>query len=80
MFGHENVRNYLGRQWCLIDPPVEPQRFTLDETGQTVVDVHQIVCDLDGNVIVDQNVQHVYAIEQGLIKRIDVQPIDESRV
>ncbi|KAM3114136.1 hypothetical protein [Phormidesmis sp. 146-33] len=61
----------------MIDPHVEPRRFTADETGQTVVDVHQVVCDLDGNVIVDQRVQHVYAIEQGLIKRMEIQSIDQ---
>ncbi|KAM3099872.1 hypothetical protein ACKFKF_13580 [Phormidesmis sp. 146-12] len=61
----------------MIDPHVEPRRFTADETGQTVVDVHQVVCDLDGNVIVDQRVQHVYVIEQGLIKRMEIQSIDQ---
>ncbi len=42
-----------------------------------MVDVHQVVCDLDGNVIVDQRVQHVYAIEHGLIKRMEIHSIDQ---
>ncbi len=75
--GHREVRDYWSRQWSLIDPHVEPQRFSTDETGQTVVDVHQVVHDLDGNVIVDQSVQHMYAIEQSLIKCMDIKSIDQ---
>ncbi|MGV0029025.1 nuclear transport factor 2 family protein [Phormidesmis priestleyi] len=70
--GHGEIRDYWSRQWSLIDPHVEPQRFVTIETGQTVVNVHQVVRDLDGNVIVDQQVQHVYAIEHGFIKRMDI--------
>ncbi|MBW4579146.1 MAG: nuclear transport factor 2 family protein [Tildeniella nuda ZEHNDER 1965/U140] len=61
--GHNEVRDYWSRQWCLIDPHVEPQCFTINETGQTVMNLHQVVRDLDGNVIVNQIVQHLYAIE-----------------
>lgn len=75
--GHDEVRDYWSRQWRLIDPHVEPQSFTTDETGQTGVDVHQVVCDLDGNVIVDQRVQHVYAIEHGLIKRMEIKQLNQ---
>lgn len=76
MHGHDKVGDYWSRQWRLIDQHVEPQRFTTDEMGQIVVDVHQVVRDLNGNVIVDQMIQHLYAIEQGLIKRMDIKPID----
>jgi ketosteroid isomerase-like protein len=75
--GQDRVRDYWSRQWGLIDPHVEPQRFIANETGQTVVDVHQVVRDLDGNVIVDQMVQHVFAIKDGLIKRMEIQSIDQ---
>ena len=43
-----------------------------DETGVTVVDVHQVVRDLSGNILVDQMVQHVYSIQDGLIERMDI--------
>ncbi|MBW4634885.1 MAG: nuclear transport factor 2 family protein [Iphinoe sp. HA4291-MV1] len=71
--GHEAVRDYWTRQWSLMNPHVEPERFQQDETGRMVVDVHQVVRDLDGNVIVDQMVQHVYIIENDLIRRMDIQ-------
>ncbi|MDZ8050814.1 MAG: nuclear transport factor 2 family protein [Aulosira sp. ZfuVER01] len=71
--GHEAVRNYWTRQWQLINPHVEPQKFQLDQGGQIVVDVHQVVRDLDGNLIIDKMVQHIYTIDNGLIRRMDIQ-------
>lgn len=71
--GHEAVRDYWTRQWKLINPHVEPKEFHVDEHGRTIVDVHQVVRDLDGNLLVDQMVQHVYTIENYLIQQMDIQ-------
>jgi hypothetical protein len=70
--GREAVRGYWSRQFETIDPRVEPEAFSEDERGRVVVDVHQIVRDLDGGVIADQNVQHIYTISAGLIARMDI--------
>jgi hypothetical protein len=37
------------------------------------VDVHQVVKDMEGNVLVDQMVVHVYRIDEGLIGRMDIE-------
>jgi ketosteroid isomerase-like protein len=71
--GHEAVRDYWTRQWKLINPLVEPKEFQPDESGQMVVAVHQVVHDLEGNLMVDQMVQHIYTITDGLIRRMDIQ-------
>ncbi len=77
--GHGNVRAYWKRQWETIDPRVEPVAFQEDEAGRTVVDVHQQVRDLSGKILVDQTVQHVYSIRDGLIERMDIrQPETKS--
>ncbi len=73
VYGHEAVREYWTRQWNLIDPKVELQGFASDEDGRIIADVHQVVHDRAGNLIVDQNVQHVYTIENDLIRRMDIQ-------
>ncbi|MFB2898412.1 nuclear transport factor 2 family protein [Aerosakkonemataceae cyanobacterium BLCC-F50] len=73
--GHEAVRDYWTRQWNSIAPHVEPQRFQLDDNGCIVVDVHQVVHDLEGNLIVDRIVQHLYTLENGLIRRMDIQQL-----
>jgi nuclear transport factor 2 (NTF2) superfamily protein len=70
--GHDAVRDYWNRQWQQIDPHVAPQRFTPDDTGRTVVSVHQVVRDLSGRIVADQMVQHVYAIERGLIRHMEI--------
>ena len=72
IYGRDGVRDYWTRQWAAIDPHVEPVGFDDDETGRVVVKVHQIVRDLEGNVIVDGAVEHVYLIEDGLIKSMEI--------
>lgn len=72
MHGCDAVRAYWRRQWGILDPYVEPVCIEDDETGNTVVDVHQVVRDLSGNILTDQIVQHVYSFRDGLIERMDI--------
>jgi limonene-1,2-epoxide hydrolase len=70
--GHEGVREYWDRQWKIVDPHVEPLRIETDEAGLQVVTVHQVVRDLAGQVLLDRPVQHIYSMENGLIRRMDI--------
>ena len=72
VYGREAVRAYWTRQWGIIDPRVEPRRFTTGAEGRVVVDVHQVVRDRAGTVVTDQMVQHVYTIDDGLIQRMEI--------
>jgi hypothetical protein len=72
VLGHRGVRDYWTRQWSLIDPHVEPRAFGTDPKGRIVVDVHQLVRDLAGNVLADQMVQHVYEVKDGLIRSMEI--------
>jgi ketosteroid isomerase-like protein len=74
VYGHKGVRDYWTRQWRLVDPHVEPVGFEEDADGRVVVDVHQTVRDLSGKVIVDQMVQHVYVIRDGLVVSMNITP------
>ncbi len=76
--GHGNVRDYWSRQWGVVDPHVEPLRFENDEMGRIVVDVHQVVRDMTGNILLDRIVQHVYSIHDGLIERMDIREVDTN--
>ena len=71
--GHDEVRAYWTRQWSLIDPHVAPLKIEPDETGRTVVEVHQVVRDLEGKVLADRIVRHVYRVRGGLIERMDIE-------
>ena len=70
--GREGVRSYWTRQWSMLDSHVEPLRFENDNEGRIVVDVHQCVRDLEGNMVLDRTVMHVYSIKGGLIHRMDI--------
>jgi hypothetical protein len=79
VYGHEGVRQYWTRQWAVINPHVEPVRFRRDEAGRTVVGVHQVVRDLAGNVVLDQMVEHIYVIDNGLIRSMEIRKPDRSQ-
>ena len=72
--GRDGVRSYWTRQWAMIDPHVEPVEFSVGSQGKVVVEVHQIVRNLQGNVLSDQMVGHIFWIENGLVKRFDIRP------
>jgi hypothetical protein len=70
--GHEGVRDYWTRQWAAIDPHVEPMGFATDALGRTVVTVHAVVRDLTGSVVSDGTIEHVYTIEDGLVRSMEI--------
>ena len=72
VYGHDGVRDYWTRQWAMIDPRVEPVGFSIGVDGTTDVEVHQIVRDLEGNVLFDKMVGHIFRIEDGRIRRFDI--------
>ena len=51
---------------------MEPVAFSRGHEGQVVVDVHQVVRDLEGNLLADKTVGHLFRIEDGLIRRFDI--------
>jgi ketosteroid isomerase-like protein len=70
--GHDAVRAYWTRQFGVIDSHVEPVGFSEDEEGRVVVAVDQVVRDLDGGLLSEQRVEHVYTLRDGLIVRMDI--------
>jgi hypothetical protein len=71
--GREEVRSYWTRQWAAVDPTVVPVGFEHRSDGRTSVRVQQTVRDLSGNLLVEVEVVHVYAFEDGLIKAMDIE-------
>jgi hypothetical protein len=70
--GHEGVRDYWTRQWAMIDPHVEPVGFNTGEPGTIEVQVHQMVRDLEGKIVLDRMVGHVFYLEDELIRRFEI--------
>ncbi len=73
--GHSEVRAYWERQWKEIDPKVTPVGFRERENGTFEVDVDQLVKDLQGNILFDGKVKHLYIIKDGLLQQMDVELI-----
>jgi len=73
--GHDEVQEYWTRQWKAIDPIVTPERIVREGDGRIAAHLHQVVRDLQGNVISDGMVEHVYQIEAGLIKSMEIREL-----
>ena len=72
IYGREGVRDYWERQRSAIDPHVEPTEISTDESGRVVVRVQSTVKDLAGNVISEGEMKHLYKMEGGLIKSMEI--------
>ncbi|HEX6504577.1 MAG TPA: nuclear transport factor 2 family protein [Terriglobales bacterium] len=70
--GKEEIRAYWTRQWGEFDPHVEPLAITEENGGRTRVRVRQLVRSLNGDVLSDSEVLHVFTLESGLIAAMDL--------
>jgi SnoaL-like protein len=72
VYGHAGVRDYWTRQWNIIDPHVDPVAMDADGSGRVVVSVHQVVRDLNGKLLLDRMVEHIYSFEDNLIRNMEI--------
>lgn len=72
VYGHAGVRDYWTRQWSMIDPHVDPVAIDADGSGRVVVSVHQVVRDLNGKLLLDRMVEHIYSFEDKLIRSMEI--------
>jgi hypothetical protein len=73
--GRDEVRDQWTRQWTSVDPHVDPLRID-DEGGRLVVAVHQVIRDLSGRVVAERFLEHAYLVEDGLIRRMEIRPVE----
>lgn len=74
VLGKSAVRDYWKRQFDSLNPRVEPQGFTTESDGRIAVKIHQVVHDIAGKLLVDQRIEHVYEIRDGLIRSMEIRP------
>jgi len=70
--GKEEIRAYWTRQWGEFDGHVEPLGMTEADRGNARVRVHQVVKNLQGDILSDSEVLHIFTMENGLIARMDL--------
>ncbi len=74
--GRDAVREYWTNQFKAIQPELETLKFETDEQHRNVVTVHQIIKDLQGNVLADATVHQMFTIENGLISLYEIGETD----
>jgi hypothetical protein len=67
VYGRDAVREYWTKQYQVIQVQLEPLKFEQDENNRNVVTVHQVVRDLQGNLLADTTVRQIFTIEDGSI-------------
>jgi hypothetical protein len=72
VYGRDAVREYWTNQYQVIQVQLETLKFEKDEHNRNVVTVHQVVRDLQGNLLADTTVQQIFAIENGLITLYEI--------
>jgi ketosteroid isomerase-like protein len=70
--GHDEVRRYWTRQWGEIDGTVTPEGFAAQPDGRIDVTVHQVVKNLDGDLLQDATVHHVYRMRGGQVEHMEI--------
>jgi hypothetical protein len=71
VIGKEEIRAYWIRQWGEFDPHVEPLAITEGDGDKVRVWAHQLVKSLQGDVLSDSEVLHVFTVNSGLIAAMD---------
>lgn len=72
VYGCDAVREYWTNQFKNIQPELETLEFETDENNRNVVTVHQVIKDLQGNLLADATVQQIFTVEDGLISLYEI--------
>jgi hypothetical protein len=70
--GKEEILAYWTRQWSEFDPHVEPLEIIEEGGGKIRVRVRQLVKSLQGDILSDSEVLHVFTVNKGLIAAMDL--------
>jgi hypothetical protein len=76
--GKEEIRAYWTRQWGEFDGHVEPLEITEEGGGKVRVKVHQRVKNLQGEVLWDGEVLHIFTMNSGFIAAMNLGDEDDA--
>ncbi len=72
VLGKEEIRAYWTRQWSEFNPHVEPLAMNAVDPNRILVRVHQLVRSLEGALLFDGEVIHLFTLKDGLIAAMDL--------
>ena len=64
------ITGHANGPWSI--PTSNRSDFPKGPQDEVIVEVHQVVHDLNGGLLMDQMVGHIFTIEDGLIRRFDI--------
>jgi hypothetical protein len=70
--GHDELRDYWTRQWAAIDGTVTPEEFSTRPDGRIDVTVHQVVTSLEGALLEDCIVHHIYRLRGDQVAQMEI--------
>ncbi len=76
--GHAEMRKVWLLQWTSLNPQTEPISIHEDTEGRTVVRVREILREVGGRLLMDQEMEQVFTLRDGLIERMDFRLIPQK--
>jgi len=73
--GREEMRRIWELQWTSLSVQTEPIRIYEEPDGKTVVLVREILHEAGGQLLMDQEMEHVFTWRDGLVARMDFRPV-----
>lgn len=70
--GRDAVREYWRKQFEVVRSQLEPSKFETDDDDRNIVTVNLSVRDLEGNLLLEKTVQHIFTFEDGLIRLFEI--------
>src|SRR5687768_2469823 len=77
VYGRSAVREYWTKQFEAIRGQLEPLEFEMDENERSVVTVHYIIKDLEGNLLLEKIGKQIFTIENGLISLFEIDDTEQ---
>ena len=71
VYGHSGLKDYWTRQFTLIDPKVTPSEVSVDGDNAKIK-IHQIVHDLNGQLLQDKKLFHHFHMHDDKIDRFEI--------
>jgi len=71
VYGHEGVREYWLRQFKMIRSSVTPIKISQAENTVTI-DVRQLVHDMEGKLLMDEQVRHIFTLKNGKVSEFQI--------
>ena len=75
--GRAEMREVWLLQWTSLEVETEPIRI-YEEDGRTVVLVREIMREVGGQLLLDQEMEHVFTFRDGLVERMDFRHVAQG--